>query len=307
MHIPSEMLNGRICPVTAAVSVAGVGIAAYMASKIKKKPTAARFGAVAALIFAAQMMNFPIQNGTSGHLLGGVLAAALLGTPFAVMVIALVVTLQCLIFSDGGFLVLGANVLNMALIGAGLGGFLRTLVLEGKFIKESSPLYAVGLGMVAWLSVVLAALAVSIELSVSGVVPFSKVAGAMLGTHALIGIGEGIITVAAFYAFGKVTNYSKEKWNTVMTFATALVIGAVLSPFASHLPDGLEWVAKKYQFLHEAAPTFVSPLSDYSFSLIQNNFISTALAGLLGVLVTFSLAWFVGKFFLFFKPAKSLS
>ena len=127
MHIPNSMLQGHVCPVTAGVSILGIAIAAFKAISSKNKPAAARFGAIAALIFAGQMMNFPIQSGTSGHLLGGVLASALLGIPFGVLAMALVVTIQCIVFSDGGFSVLGANILNMALIGAGLGGVLHLL------------------------------------------------------------------------------------------------------------------------------------------------------------------------------------
>ena len=110
MHIPNSMLQGAVCPVTALVGVLGVAVAALKAFWSEHKPSAARFGAITALIFAGQMMNFPIQDGTSGHLLGGVLAAALLGTPFGILSIALVVTIQCLVFSDGGFAVLGANI-----------------------------------------------------------------------------------------------------------------------------------------------------------------------------------------------------
>lgn len=121
MHIPDSMLQGNVCSATAAVSVLGLVAAAYYGLK-GQRPSASRFAAVTALIFAGQMMNFPVQYGTSGHLLGGVLAAHLLGTPFGVLSVALVVVIQSLVFADGGVTVLGANVLNMAIIGAGLGG-----------------------------------------------------------------------------------------------------------------------------------------------------------------------------------------
>jgi len=136
MHIPNHMLQGHICPVTTVVSAMGIFIAANLAARSKEKPSASRFAAVTSFIFAAQMMNFPIQNGTSGHLLGGILAVSLLGTSFGVMSIAIVVTIQCLVFSDGGFTVLGANVFNMALIGAGLAGILKTNLV--KDLKKSS-------------------------------------------------------------------------------------------------------------------------------------------------------------------------
>ena len=143
MHIPNSMLQGTICPVTVLVSTLGIVIAAFKAFWTENRPTALRFAAITALIFAGQMMNFPINDGTSGHLLGGVLAAALLGTPFGILSMALVVTVQCLVFSDGGFIVLGANVLNMAIIGAGLGGFINSYLVK-RFPARSSRIFHPG-------------------------------------------------------------------------------------------------------------------------------------------------------------------
>ena len=155
-------MNGSVCPVTAAVAATGIAGAAWAAAKSEDKPDATKFASVSALVFAAQMMNFPINGGTSGHLLGGVLASALLGTPFGVLAIAMVLAVQCLLFSDGGLSVLGANVVNMSLIGAGLGG------LIAGHLRGRSPLSLARLGFAAWISVVVAALACSIELALAG-------------------------------------------------------------------------------------------------------------------------------------------
>jgi len=293
MHIPNSMLQGPVCPVTAVLSAAGVAIASYWAVKTKNKPTAARFAAITALIFAGQMMNFPVQDGTSGHLLGGVLASALLGVPFGILSMAIVLTIQCLVFSDGGLFVLGANVLNMALIGAGLGGALAAYLKSGTEGRSVS--YFAGLGAIAWLSVMFAALACSIELAVSGTIAFSKVIPAMLGTHALIGIGEAFITVAACYAFAERGETASPRWSAAVPAAAAVIIAGMLSPFASGFPDGLEWVAEKYRFLHESAPAFVSPMPDYALPVISNEAISTAAAGIIGVAVTFLIAWSVAR------------
>jgi len=305
MHIPNSMLQGSVCPVTAVVSTLGIIIAAFKAMKSEDKPAAARFGAITALIFAGQMMNYPIQHGTSGHLLGGVLASALLGTPFGVLAMALVVTIQCVAFSDGGFTVLGANVLNMALIGAGLGGFLRSLFLNK--LPARSLKYAIGLGLIAWASVMMASLACGIELTISGTIAFSKVIAAMLGTHSLIGIGEGLITVAVCFAFVQEPIGVSERRSVAAPLIASGVIATMLSPFASGFPDGLEWVAGKYQFLHESAPTFVSPLPDYSVSWISNEMISTGSAGLIGVLLTFFIAWSIAKILTLPRAANTLS
>ena len=294
MHIPNGMLQGGICPVTAVVSVVGIGVVGFKAFFAEHKPSAAKFAAITALIFAGQMMNFSISGGTSGHLLGGVLAVALLGIPFGILSMALVVVTQCLVFSDGGFIVLGANILNMAIIGAGLGGIIR-----GAFIKRlpsNSPQYMVGLGFAAWLAVMMAAFVCSIELAISGTIPFFRVIGAMLGTHALIGIGEGLITVAVCFALAsKPVNISRRRSVAVPLIASG-IIATILSPFASGLPDGLEWVAEKYAFFHESAPTFVSPLPDYAVPAISNEVLTTGLAGIIGVAITFFIAWIVAIF-----------
>jgi len=294
MHIPQNLLDGSICPVTAAVSGLCLAGAAFAAYRSAEKPDALRFAAVSAFIFAAQMMNFPISGGTSGHLLGGVLASALLGVPFGVLALALVVALQAVVFADGGLNVLGANILNMAVIGAGLGGLLRLWLLDKLPPGESRVWLAAGLA--SWASVMLAALAVSIELAWTGVLPLGTVVPAMLGVHALIGIGEAVITCVALALFARSTAGSRPAARSFAAPAlAALLIALCLSPFASPLPDGLEAVMAHYQVLHQAAPPFVTPLADYQVAGIASEGLSTSLAGVFGVLLTFlaagALAW----------------
>ncbi|MCX5783373.1 MAG: energy-coupling factor ABC transporter permease [Elusimicrobia bacterium] len=180
MHIPDSMLHGQICPVTAAVSAVGLSGAVYA---IKQKPQALKFAAVTAFIFAAQMVNFPVSGATSGHFLGGVLAAYLLGVPLGMISTAIVLSVQALFFGDGGIYALGANILNMSLIGAGLGGLLMKLLSK----KWGG---MVSLAVASWFSVMLAALACSAELALAGKVHLGAICGAMLGVHALIGIAE---------------------------------------------------------------------------------------------------------------------
>ncbi len=289
MHIPQNLLDGSICPVTAAVSGLCLAGAAFVAYRSTEKPGALRFAAVSAFIFAAQMMNFPISGGTSGHLLGGVLASALLGVPFGVLALALVVTIQAVVFADGGLNVLGANMLNMAVIGAGLGGLLRLWLLNKLPPGKSRVWLATGLA--SWASVMLAALACAVELALTGVLPFSTVAPAMLGVHALIGIGEALITCAALVLFARSMAGSRPAARSFAAPAlAALLIALCLSPFASPLPDGLEAVMEQYQVLHEAAPLFVTPLADYQVAGIASEALSTSLAGVIGVLLTFLVA-----------------
>ncbi len=287
MHIPDSMLQGNVCPVTALVSATGIAIATYYGMK-REQPTASRFAAVTSLLFAGQMMNFPIMSGTSGHLLGGVLAASLLGTPFGVLAVALVVVIQSLFFSDGGITVLGANLLNMAIIGAGLGGMLRSALAE-KWQGSKGEIMATVIA--AWVSVVLASLAVSTQLTLDGQITFSSIFVAMVGTHALIGIGEATITAGACMLISPASVAKRERAHIALPLTAAGVIALLLSPFASGFPDGLEWVAEKYGFLHESAPVFVAPLPDYSVSYISNEMLSTGLAGLIGVIISFAAAW----------------
>jgi cobalt/nickel transport system permease protein len=285
MHIPDSMLHGTVCPVSATVAVIGVVGAVYLAKTAKERPTAARFAAISALIFALQMMNFPISDGTSGHLLGGVLAAALLGTPFGVLSIALVVTIQALVFSDGGLTVLGANVLNMALLGAGVGGLLNAKLRTAGLSRTTA------LALASWFSVVLASFAVCVELAVGGVIGFTTVSAAMLGTHALIGIGEMAITLLCLQLLSMPKVSHSERMHTSAPLLAASVIAFMLSPFASGFPDGLEWVAGRYNFLHESAPAFVGIMPDYIFPLISSEAFATSMAGLAGVTLTFAVSW----------------
>jgi cobalt/nickel transport system permease protein len=288
MHIPSSMLTGSICPVTAVVATAGLIGAGWLAHRSPEAPKASRFAAVTALIFAAQMINFPVQDGTSGHLMGGVLAALLLGIPFGILSIALVLTVQCLVFADGGLAVLGANIFNMALVGAGLGGGLAALA------KGRLPAY-LGLALAAWVSVPLAALFCSFQLAWAGTIPFATVAPAMLGTHALIGLGEAAITLAAFAAFQAPESSPSSARPVFVPLAVAGIVALLLSPFASSYPDGLEWVAQRYQFLHESAPAFTAPLADYAVPVVSSEFLSTGLAGIVGVGLTFLASWLVAR------------
>lgn len=303
MHIPDSMLHGSICPVTAVVSAIGIAAVAYYGMK-GNKPSASRFAAITALIFAGQMMNFPIMNGTSGHLLGGVLAASLLGTPFGVLSIAIVVVIQSIVFSDGGITVLGANLLNMAIVGAGLGGMLRSALM----VKWQGPRgEMLATAMAAWASVVMASFAVSVELAIDGQIAFSSVVTAMVGTHALIGIGEAIITVVACMLIPSTDAAKSTRGYVAIPFMAAVLIALLLSPFASGFPDGLEWVAEKYQFLHESAPAFVGPLPDYSVSFIGNEMLSTGLSGLIGVIISFAVAWALYRFMSLFVARQQIA
>ncbi len=287
MHIPDSMLQGAICPVTLALGAAGLTASVVAAIRSTSKPNATRFAGVAALIFAAQMMNFAIPGGTSGHLLGGVLAAALLGVPFGVLAMTLVLAVQALLFGDGGMLALGANVVNMALIGVGVGGLFHRPAL-------SKTRQVTLLAVASWLSVMIAALAASIELTVSTNLFFTNVATAMLGSHLWIGLGEGVITGAAWLALTPALKEGRDRQALLAPLLIACTTALVLSPFASSLPDGLEQAAAQLHLLSNAGNWF-APLADYRLPGVHNVALSTGLAGLLGTLATFAAAWLLRR------------
>lgn len=292
MHIPNAMLNGAICPITAALSATGITAAAAIAIKSENKPRPVWFAATASLIFALQMLNFPIASGTSGHLLGGVLASAILGTPFGVLAIAAVVAAQALLFSDGGMAVMGANLFNMAIIGAGLGGLLRSVLAA----RQQTPLGKhLATAVAAWFSVVLASSAVSVELAVNGKIAFSQILPAMVGTHALIGIGEAGITLAFCFLLAGQYQTTTARAKAAIALPASLLAALLLAPFASSLPDGLESIATRFSLIHESAPAFVSPMSGYAIPHIGSTALATIAAGLVGMCVVFALTWLTAK------------
>lgn len=191
MHIPDGFLAVNTWVPAWLISAGGMGYCLKKTSLVLKDRIVPLMGVMAAFIFAAQMLNFPVMGGTSGHLLGGVLAAVLLGPYAGAIVIAVVLTAQCLIFQDGGLTALGANIFNMSFLAAMGGYFIYNIIRK---IIGGNIGIIIGTGISAWLSVVVASSAVAVELSISGTSPLRVALPAMAGVHALIGIGEAIIT-----------------------------------------------------------------------------------------------------------------
>jgi cobalt/nickel transport system permease protein len=198
MHIPDGFLDPGVAAATAIVSAAAVGYALRRADRELDDERVPLLGVTAAFVFAVQMLNFPVAGGTSGHLLGAGLAAILLGPWLACLVMAVVLTAQALVFADGGISALGANVLNMGVIGALTVGYL--MVWARHLIPRTRAGFLAVVAGGAWLAVMAGAAATALELAVSGTVPLGTVLPAMLGVHGLIGVGEAVITVAAVSA-----------------------------------------------------------------------------------------------------------
>lgn len=193
MHIPDGFLSAGVWVPAWGISIGFLSVFIRKAAAIFKDKMIPLAGVMAAFIFAAQMLNFPVAAGTSGHLLGGVLASVLLGPWIGGVVITVVLIVQCFIFSDGGVTALGANILNMAVVGSA-GSFFIYNAIAAAF-KYNKTGILMGAAIAAWMSVVLASVLCALELGLSDIVPTATAIVAMGLVHSLIGIGEGAITV----------------------------------------------------------------------------------------------------------------
>lgn len=200
MHIPDGFIDAGTSAGAGAVAVAGLAYCVRRGATDLDDAQVPLAGLVAAFVFAVQMLNFPVASGTSGHLLGGALAAVLVGPRLGAICVAVVLTVQTLLFADGGVSALGLNLVNMALVTA-FGGYAIFAGLR-RVLPRTKSSVAVASGIAAGLSVVLSATAFTVEYALGGAggAPVGTVLGAMVGVHVLIGIGEGIITGLAVSA-----------------------------------------------------------------------------------------------------------
>ncbi len=301
LHIPDGFLSPGVYIISWAIAVIVVGLALQRSGRELGERQIPLMGVLAAFIFAAQMINFPVAGGTSGHLIGGALAAILLGPWAAILVMTSVVGLQALLFQDGGLLVLGANVLNMAVISSIVG---YAIVTAGRrLISDERTAMLVGGFGAGWLSVMFAAAATALQLAFSGTSAFGVAMPALLGVHALIGIGEGLITAGAL-AFVMATRrdllavveggtFSSRVWWLAGLFITLVV--TLLSPLASSSPDGLERVATDQGFADTARDAPYEVIADYLFPGVQNEAAATILAGIVGAVAVFGVGYAVAR------------
>lgn len=310
VHAPDGFLNAGTALATGAVSVGTVGLALRQAKDHLKEKAVPLAGITAAFIFAAQMFNFPVAAGTTGHLLGAGLAAILLGPSVGAVVVTIVVVVQALAFADGGLTALGYNVLNMSIVPA-YGGYAVFRMFRRLLPRSGSGLVA-ATGLAAWASVVMSSIAFSIEWLFGATAPvaFDTVFGAMVGVHALIGIGEGVISALAVGAviaarpdlvFGASdldpAQLSERAPVSSRTFLigsvlVSLVLAAVVSQFAAGDPDGLESVAEETGFAGSGAEHALADtlFADYATEGISNEDLSLAIAGVVGTVVTLAVA-----------------
>lgn len=304
MHIPDGFLDARTAVATGALAAAGLGLALRQARIHLPPRRVPLLGVMAAFVFAAQMINFPVVGGTSGHLIGAVLAAVLLGPSAGVVVISAVLIVQCLLFGDGGISALGANILNMGVLG-GVGGWAIyhavSRAVRGLFGR------VLAAGFAAWCSTVIAAVACAGELAVARTVGWQVVLPAMAGVHVLIGIGEGLITALVLVAIARArpellqpdaAPASRASLGAVLAYGAVIAAALALfaSPLASRWPDGLDRTAEVLGFAHRAAaPTLAAPIPDYQMPGIRATALATSIAGLAGTAVVFVLAWLLAR------------
>ena len=301
LHIPDGFLAPQVALTLWAATALVVGIALRRIGD--RDATTGRqtilMGISGAFIFAAQMFNFPVAAGTSGHLLGGVLAGYLLGPWAGSVVMATVIGIQALLFQDGGVLALGANIFNMGVIGTLGGSFVARGI--GATLGGTRIATLIGVGAAAWLSVVAAAGFTTLQLGLSGTTDIRIGLPAMLGTHALIGIGEALISVAAlsFVAASAPELLRRRQGGDAGTsasparrlFAAAGVIIPVVlcaSLFASASPDGLMKFAHDLGFASKESAAPFELFAGYRIPGLEGP-IARIVAGIIGVLIVAAL------------------
>lgn len=323
MHVPDGFINAPTSAVTGVVAAGAIAVSLRGARRELDERTAPLAGLVAAFIFAVQMLNFPVAAGTSGHLLGGALAAILVGPCTGVLCVSVVLLMQGILFADGGLTALGVNITDMAIVTTVVAyALFRGLV---KVLPRTRRSVTVASFVAALVSVPAAALAFTLLYWIGGTtdVAIGKVATAMVGVHVLIGIGEAAITaltVGAVIAVRPDLVYGarglqrklrlrvngelvdapsgapapapvaarshRTVWITGLV--ASLVLAGFVSFYASADPDGLEKVAsdKGIDAKAEEHASADSPLADYGVKDITDARVSGGLAGVIGVGVT---------------------
>ena len=311
MHAPDGFLNLGTALATGVVSAGAIAATLRHIGGKLRESQAPLAGVIAAFIFAAQMFNFPVGAGTTGHLLGGAVAAVLLGPAVGSVVVTVVVVVQALIFADGGLTALGYNILNMAIVPA-FGGY-AVFILFRRFFPANRPGVVAATGLAGLISVVFASAAFSLEwlFGATAPIPFDTLFGAMVGVHSVIGIGEGVISALMIsavlaarpdlvYGARDLSAASLSGRSPVLkrTFVlagmvVALFVAAAVSQFAVDGPDGLERVALDTGLVDQAQDHLLGRgvFAEYAMVGVGNETLSLAIAGVAGVLVTLAVGF----------------
>jgi|GEM_PF-51473 cobalamin biosynthesis protein CbiM len=307
MHIPDGFLTHGVAAFMGGAALATTIYSAKRSFGQVPRTRIPLLAATAALVFAGQMVNFPIAGGTSGHFLGAVFAAILFGPFLANILFTVILALQMLLFQDGGLLALGANACNMAVIGT-FGGYWIYRMLKDLVGGANGIL--VGAFVAGWFSVVLSATACALEMGFSGIFSPLPLLGAMLGVHIKIGVAEGLLTLALAAMLMRMKpsvdqigqggllasedgKAPRQKLRVLSALALLVVVAG--TPFSSLSPDGLERVATDLGFIDKGdLAFFAAPLPDYRLPGVDNEVFSVIIAGLLGVVILFCVVAAIG-------------
>jgi cobalt/nickel transport system permease protein len=300
MHVPDGFLSAPVAVACGVLAAAAVGAACLRGRASRGPRGLALLGVTAAFVFAAQLLNFPVAGGTSGHLVGGVLAAVLLGPADAVVVMAAVLVLQCLVFGDGGLFALGANVLNMAVVHPLLGFAVYRGVAGRAGAGSARGLAAAAFG--AWVATVVAATACAGELALSRVASPGLLLGSMTAVHLVVGLGEGLITALVLASVARLRPElldravpARAASFVVPGLAAALGMALFVSPFACAWPDGLERVVARVGIEPaQAHVALTTPLQGYALPGLGGSAAATSVAAAIGTLAVFALCLGIG-------------
>jgi cobalt/nickel transport system permease protein len=303
MHIPDGFLDGKTALAGGAMAALGLGVALRGVRRTLPPGRVPLIGLAAAFVFAAQLLNFPVGGGTSGHLVGATLVAVLLGPSAAVVVMSTVLILQCLMFADGGLTALGANVFNMALVAPVAGyGVYRGV---GAVSRDGLRGRLVATGFAAWVSTVGAAVVCAGELAASGTVAWRVAFPAMAGVHMVIGLGEAAITTLVIAALARArpellpdpATEPGPRYAALAAYGLLLSLGLVVfvAPFASGWPDGLAKVAAALGFAARETQVAPAPLPGYAVPGLGVSVSGTVLAGTLGTAAAFAAAYLLAR------------
>ncbi len=307
MHLPDGFLDAKTAIAGGVLAATGLGIALRTVRQCLPPRRVPLLGMASAFVFAAQLINFPVAGGTSGHLIGAVLTAVLLGPAAAVVVMTSVLILQCLLFQDGGLTALGANVFNMAVVAPAVGSIFYAL---GRRTLGASPRARLAAtAFAAWVATVAAAVTCAGELALSGTVKWGVVLPAMTGIHALIGIVEAVITtliVASVTRLRPDLQLTPEtadgksgvpRFLALQGLLVALGLALFVAPFACGWPDGLQSVAAKLGMRpsESVAPLLASPWPGYRLPGVESSALSATIVGGIGTLGAFGVCWTLAR------------
>jgi cobalt/nickel transport system permease protein len=285
MHLPDHLLSQSVSVASGILALAGVGgslwsLTTAPSADAKQLPT--RFWpSLAAGVFALQMLNYPISQETSGHVLGAASLAIMVGPRVATLLMAVVITLQAILFADGGLTALGANILNMGLLAVWTAHGLWTMTARWSNSLLGQALRAIIAG---WCSVQVAALGCTTELFLSQSldVAFAK---EMFVTHAWIGWGDAVLALCAVISLQVASHKLSVRSSLILTVAL-IAVALMIAPFAAETPDGLEWSMQQAKLTVADSTPLAWQWSDYQVPALGEVWYSTCLAGLLGVMMT---------------------